>query len=229
MRLNRLLLLGGIFPACYALATPDYSILSRRIGSQQSSEAEVRCLLLDSMVSRQRLTLQFAPPVSEYVKEARESGTPIAVLGMNQREGRVLRKGVEARIESMSPYRASHGYFSSHSTMASRGFTAFDTTLVGGRRFEILELVAEPAGSKWHKPPPPPVWPPDTPSFLARVRWLDDDATPTPAAMVLAETVCPLIATWCSLVRDTERERAPGQVDQILSDVRAAFARGLNA
>lgn len=40
--------------------------------------------------------------------EVREGGGSLGVVGVNHRSGELLKRGVEARIESMSPYR----YFS---------------------------------------------------------------------------------------------------------------------
>ena len=72
-------------------------------------------------------------------------------------------------------YRASDGYFSSHSTTPQRGFTALDTTLVGGRRCEILDTGDCP-------------WPPDRQIFTARVKWLEDERG-TAAATLLAQRI----------------------------------------
>ena len=43
---------------------PDFDALARRISSQHSEEDVVQCLLLDTMVPRQRIDLQFGPPVA---------------------------------------------------------------------------------------------------------------------------------------------------------------------
>jgi len=201
-----LLPLASAFPA-----TPDYSVLSRRITSSQAEESTVQCLRLDALLPMQRIDVQFGPPVCETLSLVRDAGYTLGVVGLDRR-GRTLRRGVEARIISMSPYRASHGFFSSHSTTPMRGFTALDTTLVGGRRFEILE----PASSSW---------PPDEPIFTARVRWLGGDARSDPPGAVatkelrLAEQLSPLVGEWVSLVRTTGRERQPGQMDGLLKDL----------
>ena len=124
-------------------AKPDYNVLNRRIASNQLEEETVSCILLDTMVPRQRINYQFGPPISEGLQEAKEDGRCIGILGMNFKNGQILRRGVEARIESMSPYMKTDGYFSSHSISPfdapnMRGYTALDTTLVGGRRFELV-------------------------------------------------------------------------------------------
>lgn len=186
---------------------PDYKVLARRLAkASASTEGSASCLLLDTLLPRQRVELQFGPPISGALKAARD-GRTLVVLGMNHKTGQILKRGVEVRIESMSPYRASHGYFSSHSTSAFRGFTAFDTALVGGRRFELAE---EPA-----------VWPPDTPVFDASIRWLpspSEEESP-PAAVVIAEQLGPLVDEWLGLVRSGQRERSEGQLDKLLADL----------
>ena len=98
-------LLWLLLPRASALATPklDLSALSRRIASQQADEATVQCLLLDAMLPRQRVQLQFGPPVSSMLSEVRSEKGVLAVVGIDHRTGDVLRRGVEARIESMSP------------------------------------------------------------------------------------------------------------------------------
>lgn len=173
-------------------------------------------MLLDTMVPRQRVNLQFQPPVTNMLTECRESGRSLAILGMNQKTGKVLRRGVEGRIESMSPYRASHGFFSSHSTTPMRGFTALDTTLVGGRRFEITKVLNLPDDFLSN---------PDEPFFTAEVRWLREagelaerEGAPS-AAIAVSEALGPLVSEWIELVRSTQREREDGQLDQILLDL----------
>ena len=98
-------LLGLLPPRASALATPklDLSALSRRIASQQADEATVQCLLLDAMLPRQRISCQFGPPVSTMLSEVRRDQGTLAVVGIDHRTGEILRRGVQARIESMSP------------------------------------------------------------------------------------------------------------------------------
>jgi len=193
-------------PLVVSLAKPpDYSVLNRRVANFGSDEALVQCLVLDSMVPRQRIQLPFGPPVSHVLKEVRDSGGVLAVIGMNRRTGAFLRCGVEGRIESMSPYRASHGFYSSHSTTPQRGFTALDTVLVGGRRFEVLES----ADTKW---------PPDRPVFPARVRWLPEQSA-SAAAIIRSEQLEALAEEWTALVRKGNREREPLQITRVLCDL----------
>ena len=99
------------------------------------------CLLLDSMLPRQRAEVQFLPPVATVLRAIQRAPgeRTLVVLGMDRRRGEILRRGVEARIESMSPYRASHGFYSAHSLTQQSATTAFDTMLVGGRRCEVAE------------------------------------------------------------------------------------------
>lgn len=169
----------------------------------------MKCLILDSMVPRQRLEMHFAPPVTHALREARAGECALGVIGMDA-DGGIARRGVETRIESMSAYRANLGYFSSHtlsgSSPSTRGFTALETTLVGGRRFEIVS----------HEGP----WPPEQRWVDAEVRWLDEPSGASPAAaIVLAESLKPLVTEWLALVRSGERERSPGQLDGILNDL----------
>lgn len=190
---------------------PDYAYLSRRVASLQQEIEEVQCLVLDTLLPRQRLEMQFGPPVSHVLSEVRNTGSNLVVIGMDHKKRCFLRRGVQARVESMSPYRASHGFFSSHSTTPMRGFTALDTVLVGGRRFEFVDDGVEQ-------------WPPDRPVFPARVRWLVEEKG-TAAAIMLAESLGPLVSQWIELVRSTQRERDAGQLQRILTDlgVRASF------
>jgi hypothetical protein len=185
-----------VLPAVTAMAMPDYSVLTRRVNSLQSEEAAVTCLLVDTMVPRQRLNLQFGPPMSTALSRARESGGQLVCIGMDQRRGELLRHGVEVRIESMSPYVAAQGYFSAHSTRLAHGYTAMDTTLVAGRRCELLDT-----GDL--------TWPPNAPFFDATVRWLEDEAVPTAASIAQAEKLAPLVAEWLERVRATRRAHAP--------------------
>ena len=69
-------------------------------------------------------------------------------------EASSVEAGVEARVESLSPFRKTDGFYSSHSTTARSGYTAVDTVRVGGRRFEIIEPEVESEG-----------WPPATQLF----------------------------------------------------------------
>ena len=101
----RAVALLALVPRASALASPapDFSALSRRIAAQRADEATVQCLLLDAMLPRQRVQLQFGPPVSSMLSEVRSEKGVLAVVGIDHRTGDVLRRGVEARIESMSP------------------------------------------------------------------------------------------------------------------------------
>ena len=186
---------------------PDYSVLSRRVAALRSDTTTVRLLVLDSLLPRQRLSLQLGPPYSQMLSDARASGEPIAVIGVNQCTGRLLTRGVEARIESLSHFMASDGGFASHSTTWSTGFRAIDAALVGGRRCEVLL----PQGVRW---------PPNERTFEARVRWLESEATMSVAACeALTDSLAPLVGEWVALAKETQRERSPGQLDAVLSDL----------
>lgn len=193
-----------------AAKPPDYSVLARRISAAKSDTATVKCLLLDSMLPRQRLEMHFSPPATLAIKEAREGLCALGLIGIDPQTGEVARRGVEARIESMSKYRANYGYFSSHalsgSTYSTRGFEALDTVLVGGRTFDICS----------HEGP----WPPEEPVVTAEVRWAPEASSASAAAaIVLAEQLAPLVAEWLELVRSGERERTPGQMERVLNDL----------
>ena len=212
-----------------------FSVLERRISSLEAEEAEVQCILLDCMVPKQRFEFQFPPPIGGMLRQVRENGQTLAVLGMshsfdaNGRPvlGSALRNGVEARIESllsvpMGDSSANPTFFSAHT--APMGVTggpggggerivcAYDATLIGGRRFELVEV---PAALKGGKPPPM-----SQPIFPAKVRWLPDATSPAPsAAIALAETLPPLVQEWTEhvLLNDLEKER--GQVKRIYADL----------
>ena len=99
-------LLALVLPRASGLAASsklDFSLLSSRIASQSTDEATVQCLLLDAMLPRQRISCQFEPPVSTMLSEVRRDQGTLAVVGIDHRTGEILRRGVEARIESMSP------------------------------------------------------------------------------------------------------------------------------
>ena len=78
---------------------PDYSVLSRRLSSLQSDESAVSCLLLDSMLPRQRAEVQFVPPVATVLRAIQQAPgeRTLVVLGMDRRRGEILRRGVEVR------------------------------------------------------------------------------------------------------------------------------------
>lgn len=201
-----------------------YSVLERRIAALGSEEAEVQCILLDCMVPRQRFEQNFPPPVGDMLRRVREEGKILCVLGMSHSFdpsgrpvfGSVLRHGVEARIESMlsvpmGDSTSSPSFFSSHTAQMGVGAggggeriqCSYVTTLVGGRRFELLQA---PTALQRGRPPEQPIWP-------ATVRWLpDEDAQQTPsAAIALAETLPPLVKEWVEVVLFADLERVPGQ------------------
>lgn len=123
---------------------PDLSVLSRRIAALDAEEDDAACLVLDAMVPRQRLALRFASDFAESLQTIRASGKPMCMLGIDPRQRTVMRRGVEARIESLA---------------ASDG--GLDAVLIGGRRFELLETDSG-------------AWPPAERLFDARVRWLQE-------------------------------------------------------
>lgn len=82
-----------------------------------------------------------------------------------------------------------------------------DTTLVCGRRFEI---VGRGEGGRW---------PPEDPCFTARVRWLQADEEPSPAAVEVGGRLAGLVEEWVGLVKEGRREREERQIDAILKDL----------
>lgn len=209
------MILGACMLPLFAALTrpPNFDVLARRLASQQAQSARVTVVLIDCLVPRQRLELQFGPPVSTGLIRARERGDIIAVVGGNRRDGTVLRRGVEARIESLSKYRASNGFFASHAMSAEggggqvQGYQAVDASLVAGRRLEIVE-------SEWDSD-----WPPGKPIFSATARWLQEDPMPVAEAILLSEQLEPLVNEWVELVRDGKRERSTGQMAGVLADL----------
>ena len=75
---------------------PDLSVLARRVSAFQSETALVQCVRLpECLISRQRLEFPFGPPVSEILSDVRNANIILAVVGTDQRRGKVLRHGVE--------------------------------------------------------------------------------------------------------------------------------------
>ena len=213
-------------------ATPDVSrkdrnTLSRRAASLGSASEDVQCLVVDALVPGQRFEYRFPGEIGNLLKQVRSGGWTLCVLGTDQRidaekgpvMGSMLSFGVEARIENLVPTPVAHGYFASH--LAPQGATseggaeqwevekpvvAYDTTLVAGRRFELLDCRPMDGARR-----PRPVFP-------ARVRWIDEEEA-TPEAIALAETLEPLVAEWRALVRDRRLERNEGDVERVLGDL----------
>ena len=75
--------------------TPDYDKLNTRLESKKREVESVRCMLLDTMLPRQRIEMQFGPPVSVLLSQCQASGDRIVVLGMDQKDGTILKRGVE--------------------------------------------------------------------------------------------------------------------------------------
>lgn len=198
--------------AADALAAPNYDVLTSRLASAACTQEKVTCLILDTLVPRQRINFQFGPPISTGVKKARDNGQTIVMIGRDQRQSKYMRHGVEARCISASKYRKTDGFFSSHSLSAwdapnAQGYQALDTTFVAGRRCELIEV-------------PDDEWPPARQIFDATVRWLPEPSEPSPsAAVVLAEELVTLVAEWLELVKSGQRERLPDQMDSVLTDL----------
>jgi hypothetical protein len=193
----------------------DGDVLNARIASQKQPEQDVLCLIIDTMVPKQRLNFQFGPPVSDALVNARDAGQTLVVVGRDHRQGKYMRRGVEARIESGSSYRKSDGYFASHALSAfdapnARGYMALDTTLRAERRCELLLPSVDDQDA----------WPPSRQVFSARVRWLEDSNRGCSAAeVVMAEELVKMVGEWLELVRTGQRERVPDQMKVVLTDL----------
>lgn len=168
--------------------------LNRRIASMQTTEATVQCIVLDAMVPRQRLPLQIGPPFVEAFTEAQATGRPLCMLGIDAASQTVMKRGVEARIESLTKVTTMTGFF--------------ECSLIGGRRFELLE--ADTLSSQW---------PPVERLFSAKVRWLDEPLPGDEETVARAQGLEPLVAEWTKLVVSTGREREPGQIERLLGDL----------
>jgi hypothetical protein len=215
-----LLLVLQNLTAAALTSTPDYSVLSRRISSSRETESTVQCLPLKQsgscMVPGQRATFQFTPPTSDVLKRALKSGSSLVCVGTDHTEGKLLRRGVEVRVESASEFRKTDGFFSSHALSPydapnMRGYMALDTVLVAGRRCEIL---VDDGGSTDQSE-----WPPIDPIFPARVRWIKEESCGTAAAVLAAEKLPALIAEWQETLLSTKRERGAGQLHDILAQL----------
>lgn len=193
------------------------ALLSQRIASMQENVSDVHIIVLDqAVVPRQRIELTLAGPIARRVRELRDQGGTLCIVGksmapgsektyfgLNAADGSVLQHGVEARIVSLSSVRQAIGFYSSHTLRQRDSYVALDTVLVAGRRFQIIDADA-------------PVWPPMKPvrglSLLtARVRWISDEVASAPGTIRASARLHTLVHEWLDLVRVTGRERLPGQ------------------
>ena len=211
-----------------------YSVLARRVATAASNEAEVQCIILDAMVPKQRFEFLFPPPIGGMLRRLRQEQSTLCVLGMTHtvdrsgqpKLGKLLNRGVEARIESLLsvPLGNTEGFFSSHTAPLGRTEGAgvpgggemvqcsYDATLIGGRRFELLDSADAVLGGQF---------PPQQPIFPARVRWLDDEdaASVTPELLERSEALAPLVSQWTALVREKRLEKKPEQIEALLADL----------
>jgi hypothetical protein len=123
----------------------DTSVLSRRISDMDATEDDVQCILLDAMVPRQRLKIRAGPPFSTLLTRLKnDSKQPLAMLGADLAQQRIMSFGVEARIETLTEVDDEGGV---------------DVVLIGGRRFELLSGANDTPRERL---------------FTGRVRWLRD-------------------------------------------------------
>ena len=146
---------------------PDrMNVLQRRMASIASPEVDAKLLILDCLVPMQRFEILLKPPVGSTIKRAREAEETICVVGMQHtmsrsgrpQFGKPLYRGVEGRIETMLPIAAGDGigngvnFYAQHTAPlgvttvrgggGQRVYMNYETTIVGGRRFEVVECAA---------------------------------------------------------------------------------------
>ena len=222
---------------------PDrMNVLQRRMASIASPEVDAKLLVLDCMVPMQRFEILLKPPVGSTIKRAREAEETICVVGMQHtmsrsgrpQFGKPLYRGVEGRIETMLPIAAGDGigngvnFYAQHTAPlgvttvrgggGQRVYMNYETTIVGGRRFEVVECAALDA------------WPANDgqpnkfkgPLFDARIRWIGEDeelASPGSPEAAMAESLEPLVKEWTNLVLMGDLEKERGQLKAILADL----------
>ena len=153
--------------AALSANVPDrMNVLQRRMASIASPEVDAKLLILDCMVPMQRFEILLKPPVGSTIKRAREAEETICVVGMQHtmsrsgrpQFGKPLYRGVEGRIETMLPIAAGDGigngvnFYAQHTAPlgvttvrgggGQRVYMNYETTIVGGRRFEVVECAA---------------------------------------------------------------------------------------
>lgn len=170
----------------------DMELLASRIeGARTASMPEAaRVLILDSMVPGQRLELQAPDVLVQTLKDF--DGSPLVMFGRERSS--VYTHGVEVRVARCD----------------ARPDGDSDVELVAGRYCE-LESLGEDEGSLWR-------------GRDAKVRWLPldtDEPDDQPSELLLQRSgqLEELVERWIDLVRKTRRERAPGQLDQVLKDL----------
>lgn len=192
-------------------------LLARRIAEVQHVEP-IKAVVLDALLPRQALVLeQISPPFLALLTALEAASQPLAVLGSKSSarlpgiEAKVMRFGVECHIERLVTHADGTG----------------GAVLVGGRLCEVLSLgpessaatgaaarLAEFGGAARY--------------FDARVRWIDlaesDEyeragSTGSRAVELAARELTALVAHWLGLVRAQNRERAPGQLAELLHEL----------
>jgi len=178
----------------------DMSLLTERIERVRAMEAgqvsEVALLLIDALLPRQRLTATFPKPLVELLRSL--SGEPVVIAGLERglRAPRPIRVGVAAAVEL------------SHDADPAVCF-------VGGRLCEVLSLIDRDASFGL-----------GVPVFTARVRWLSltrqggepEEFGSEAEAAGLRERAAALLERadeWVALVRESGRERCPGQLERV--------------
>jgi hypothetical protein len=182
-------------------AADDFNlgVLASRIQQLRSGEAPVRVFDFDAMVPGQRLALPCPRSFADLCRNVSSSAEILCMVGRHRLK--LHSHGVEVTVESISQQNSDGDAM----------------VILQARRFCQLLDVGEDQGSRWV-------------GRTATARWvqLDEDGenggdgSPDGAGssvLALSAALEPLVERWIALVRSTGRERAPGQLEGVLSDL----------
>jgi len=144
----------------------------------------------DAMVPGQRFTLPCPGSFAEICRTVSQNAATLCMVGRHRLT--LHSHGVEVTVESIS----------------EEGSDGDATVILKARRFcQILDAGTD-QGSRWL-------------GRDATVRWvgLEAEEEPTAEELELSASLGPLVEQWIDLVRSTERERVPGQLEGVLSDL----------
>eukprot|EP00962_Isochrysis_galbana_P061075 scaffold36274_cov125-Isochrysis_galbana.AAC.5 len=177
----------------------NMGVLASRIERLRSGEAAVRVFDFDAMVPGQRLALPCPSSFADICRDVASSAQIMCMVGRHRLN--LHSHGVEVTVESIS----------------EKGSDGDAMVILQARRFCQVLDVGEDQGSRWA-------------GRTARARWVDfggdggdgevgrADGTGTPT-LELSAALEPLVQQWIALVRSTGSERAPGQLEGVLSDL----------
>jgi hypothetical protein len=177
----------------------NMSVLASRIEQLRSGEAAVRVFDFDAMVPGQRLALPCPSSFADICRDVALSAQIMCMVGRHRLD--LHTHGVEVTVESVS----------------EKGSDGDAMVILQARRFCQVLDVGEDQGSRWV-------------GRTARARWVDLDGDggdgDAPSAggagspvLELSAALEPLVEQWIALVRSTGRERAPGHLQGVLSDL----------